>query len=137
MRLRHLLFLSAWICVPDGPLAAQRPDFSPLRDSLAAITDVPLLYRIERAGDPAGTARTVEPIIRRGLVALRIWELTSNSRLPRAPRGSITDSTPSRSAIPQSRRSPAGSDSHCEHPSTDEPVADVVTCVRCEPACTR
>lgn len=59
-------------------LQAQRADFTPLRDSLADIIDVPLLYRMERAVQAPGAAREVEPVVRRGLVALRIWEITGD-----------------------------------------------------------
>ena len=76
MKLRVVLTFSSLLCIQAPALSAQRPDFSALRDSLAGITDVPLLFRMERSVAPAGTAATVEPVVRRGLVALRIWELT-------------------------------------------------------------
>jgi tetratricopeptide (TPR) repeat protein len=76
MSVRFVLTFSSLICIQAPALSAQRPDYAALRDSLSAITDVPLLYRMERSVPPAGTAATVEPVVRRGLVALRIWELT-------------------------------------------------------------
>lgn len=82
MSLRHILRHAApsvlWLCLLPTLLQAQGADFTSLRDSLAGITDVPLLYRMERAVAPPGAARRIEPVVRRGLVALRIWELTGD-----------------------------------------------------------
>src|SRR5688500_7598780 len=57
---------------------AQRASFDALRDSLAAVRDVPQLYRMERGTEPPGAARTIDPLVRRGLIALRIYQLTDD-----------------------------------------------------------
>lgn len=78
----HLALTAA--CLTTSCLAvplsahAQRPDLDAFQDSLAGMTDVPLLYRLERSVEPPGGARTVEAVVRRGLVALRIFELTGD-----------------------------------------------------------
>jgi hypothetical protein len=77
MSLRHALIAAAFLLIPLS-LPAQRPDLAAFQDSLTDITDVPLLYRLERSIQPPGGAGTVEPVLRRGLVALRIWELTGD-----------------------------------------------------------
>ena len=77
MKPQHLLFALVLLATAD-PVAAQRPDYVALRDSLSALRDVPLLYRLERGSLPVAGAASAEPLVRRGLVALRIWEVTSD-----------------------------------------------------------
>lgn len=78
MKLRHLLLVVLPVqFMLTADAQAQRPDYDALRDTLSELRDVPLLYRLERAGG-TGTVTTAEPLIRRGLIALRIWELTSD-----------------------------------------------------------
>jgi hypothetical protein len=77
MSLRHALVAAAFLGFPLS-LDAQRPELTAFQDSLTQMTDVPLLYRLERSIEAPGSARTAEPALRRGLVALRIWELTGD-----------------------------------------------------------
>ncbi|HSJ32580.1 MAG TPA: GWxTD domain-containing protein [Longimicrobiales bacterium] len=78
MRPLHVFLAGLALCTAPGATSAQQAGFGPLQDSLAAISDVPLLFRMERAVEPPGAARQLEPVVRRGLIALRIWELTGD-----------------------------------------------------------
>lgn len=76
MKLRYLLVACGfWLLLAPG-LSAQRPDYFAVRDSIAQLDDLPLLRRMERAVALPGAAPTAEPLVRRGLIALRLWELT-------------------------------------------------------------
>ena len=78
MKPSHLLFaVCTWLLVPAVG-HAQRASLDALHDSLAAVRDVPLLYRMERGTELPGAARTIEPLLRRGLIALRIYQLTDD-----------------------------------------------------------
>ncbi|NJD10384.1 MAG: hypothetical protein FIB01_08040 [Gemmatimonadetes bacterium] len=78
MNLRHLLSTIVAVLLLPGAAGAQRPDFLPLRDSIAQLTDVVQLQRLERSLEMPGVARTLAPVIRRGLLALRSWELSGD-----------------------------------------------------------
>lgn len=78
MKSPHLLLAVLAVAGLPLQLNAQRSDFRHLQDSLATLNDVPLLYRLERAVAPPGAAREIEPVVRRGLIALRIWELSGD-----------------------------------------------------------
>ncbi|HUF51106.1 MAG TPA: hypothetical protein VMN60_09750 [Longimicrobiales bacterium] len=78
MKLRHLLAAGFVLLLVPFDARAQVAGVTALRDSLAAIVDVPLLFRLERSTVLPGAARTVEPLLRRGVIALRVWELTGD-----------------------------------------------------------
>jgi GWxTD domain-containing protein len=46
------------------------------RDSLATVTNVPALAAMERSLEMPSVARSIEPILDRGLIAHRLWQLT-------------------------------------------------------------
>lgn len=77
MKLGHLL-LSGCLLLMAAETEAQRPDFGALQDTLSALADVPLLYRMERALERPAGAASIDPIVRRGLIGLRLWELTGD-----------------------------------------------------------
>src|SRR4051812_42833157 len=77
MPLRRLVLAFALILAPPS-LQRQTRDPARFRDSLAATTDVPGLYRMERGLEMPGAARTIGPILERGLIARRIYELTGD-----------------------------------------------------------
>ncbi|MCI0433825.1 MAG: hypothetical protein L0271_09245 [Gemmatimonadetes bacterium] len=68
----------AAILAPPAQAAAQRPGLHAFRDSLATITDVAALRRAQAALPMPGTARDPESLIRRGLIGLRVYELTQD-----------------------------------------------------------
>ena len=76
MRLR-LLFGAITTLLPAG-LSAQAADFGAFRDSIAIISDVATLQSLERSNVLPGSARTLDPLVRRGLTALRMWEVTED-----------------------------------------------------------
>ena len=78
MNLRHLLLTIVVVLLVPGAAGAQRQDFGPLRDSIAQLKDVVQLQRAERSLEMPGVARSLEPVVRRGLLALRTWELTGD-----------------------------------------------------------
>jgi hypothetical protein len=73
-RTRTLLLLA----LLPSPALAQRTDVFALRDSLAAIDDVPSLMRLQAGLPMAGAARSADELIRRGLIGLRVYELTQD-----------------------------------------------------------
>jgi hypothetical protein len=75
MKPGHLLLSFCLLLIPVGS-AAQRLDYRPLEDSLRALVDVPRLYRMEAALERPAAAASLDPIVRRGLIGLRLWELT-------------------------------------------------------------
>ena len=76
MKSRYLLFaVFAGVLLPQG-VTAQRAEYQGVRDSLTAITDLAELRRLERAVPMPGAATSLEPLVRRGLIALRLFTLT-------------------------------------------------------------
>ncbi|MEO5509219.1 MAG: GWxTD domain-containing protein [Longimicrobiales bacterium] len=71
-------FFSFLLILPPCSARAQARDFMQFRDSLRGVTDVPALYRMERALEQPGTAKTVGPVLQRGLIAIRIHEMTGD-----------------------------------------------------------
>lgn len=69
--------LAVLLALPAGAVA-QGVDMQAVQDSLAGETDVPRLYRLERALPMAAVAPGPDDVLRRGLLALRIWELTDD-----------------------------------------------------------
>ncbi|HSJ14343.1 MAG TPA: hypothetical protein VK939_08000 [Longimicrobiales bacterium] len=72
----YLLFAVSMLLWQPVGTDAQRPDYQAVRDSLAATSDLAQLRRLERAQGLPGAAATPEPLVRRGLIALRLYELT-------------------------------------------------------------
>src|SRR4051812_10472611 len=77
MPLRHLVLAPILLLFPMSAHAQTR-DPARFRDSLAVTTDVPGLFRMERGLEMPGSARTIGPILERGLIARRIYELTGD-----------------------------------------------------------
>jgi GWxTD domain-containing protein len=74
--MRRIVFpLMATLALPAA-IAAQGRDYFALRDSLAAITDVGALHRLQGRLPTPGGATSADPIIERGLIRIRIYELT-------------------------------------------------------------
>lgn len=67
--------LAAALAGPPGA-RAQAPDWDAYRDSLRTVTDVPALHRMQGRLPMPGLATTPVPLIERGLIRLRVWELT-------------------------------------------------------------
>jgi hypothetical protein len=61
-----------------APVLAQRADISALRDSLTGLSDVPVLRRLQAQTAMPGVANTADEVIRRGMIGLRIYELTQD-----------------------------------------------------------
>lgn len=66
-------FLLVALSVPVG---AQQTDLFALRDSLARMTEVPALYRLQSRLPMPGSAQSADQLLARGLIGLRIHELT-------------------------------------------------------------
>jgi GWxTD domain-containing protein len=77
MRVRSLPFSALFVVLPAF-LSAQSPSPETLQDSLARVSDVPLLYRMERSLPAAAAAPTAWSVIQRGFIAHRIWQLTGD-----------------------------------------------------------
>ena len=75
---RRSLVVSAILLLLPGFSSAQSPTPEALRDSLAKVTDVPFLYRMERSLPAPAASPTPISLIERGLTAHRIWQLTSD-----------------------------------------------------------
>lgn len=78
MKAAKLMFLLLLMPVPLAGQTGGQEEHRALRDSLAGIRDVPLLFRMERGLPTPPMAPGVDAIARRGLTALRIWELTED-----------------------------------------------------------
>ena len=76
MRRRALLAALLFVTLPAAANAQNR-DPARFRDSLQTVTDVPALFRMERSLEMPGAARSVGPILERGLIAYRIYEITA------------------------------------------------------------
>ena len=76
MNLRHLLVTIVAVLFLPGAAGAQRQNFSALRDSISQLNDLAQIQRLERSLEMPGVARTLEPIVRRGLLALRVFQLS-------------------------------------------------------------
>lgn len=77
MTSRGFFLLLAALLVP-GPGSAQGTDFLAVRDSLATVQDVSVLRRMQSQLPMPGMARSADALVVRGLIALRIYELTSD-----------------------------------------------------------
>lgn len=75
---RLLSIVVGWSVLVAAGAGAQEPDWEAFRDSLAVLTDVPALHRLQGRLPMPGMAATPEPLIERGLIRLRIWELTGD-----------------------------------------------------------
>jgi hypothetical protein len=78
MHAARCLLLTGCMLLVVLPVHGQRIGIMALQDSLGGETDVPRLYRMERALPMPAVAPDSDAIIRRGLTALRIWELTGD-----------------------------------------------------------
>ncbi len=77
MRIQPMLALAGLLGLAV-PAESQQRDVRATWDTLAAIRDVPVLMRLERSFPLPGQARSADPVIGRGLVALRVFELTGD-----------------------------------------------------------
>lgn len=64
------------LALPPRSAEAQEHDWDAYRDSLRAVTDVPSLHRLQGRLVMPGMATSPDPLIERGLIRLRVWELT-------------------------------------------------------------
>ncbi len=76
MKLTHAILLAVLL---PAPLAAQTREWTSYRDSLRALSDVPALQRLQSRLPMPGMATTPEPLIERGLIRLRIAEVTHDA----------------------------------------------------------
>jgi GWxTD domain-containing protein len=72
------IFLIAATTSADAQNATVARDPAAFRDSLLSLTDVTVLARMERTLDMPGSARSLEPILERGLIAHRIFQITGD-----------------------------------------------------------
>jgi hypothetical protein len=75
---RALPFLLAAL-IPAASAAAQATDYTAVRDSLKAVQDAAVLRRMQARLPMPGAARDAESLVLRGLVGLRLYELTSQT----------------------------------------------------------
>jgi hypothetical protein len=73
---RASLFLLASLAFP-GALSSQATDYFAVRDSLRTVQDVAVLRQMQTRLPLAGAARDAGPLVLRGLIGLRLYELTS------------------------------------------------------------
>jgi GWxTD domain-containing protein len=80
--LRQAALLTILLLTPSlaTASAAQTAGRDPgvFRDSLATVTDAPALTRMERSLELPSGARSVGPVLERGLIAHRLWQLTGD-----------------------------------------------------------
>lgn len=74
---RISLLLVAALFVP-GALSGQQTDYTAVRDSLRTVQDVAALRRMRTQLPMPGSARDADALVLRGLVGLRLYELTSD-----------------------------------------------------------
>ncbi|HEX6694104.1 MAG TPA: GWxTD domain-containing protein [Longimicrobiales bacterium] len=90
MRVRSLLFSAFFVLLPAF-LTAQSPSPETLQDSLAVISDVPLLHRMERPLPAAAAASTPWEVLQRGFIEHRIWQLTGDASDAKRARQTFED----------------------------------------------
>ena len=76
--LRQALFFAGFALFSSLTASAQTRDPASFRDSLATVTDVVALNRLERSLDAPGTAASIGPLLERGLIAHRIYQITGD-----------------------------------------------------------
>jgi hypothetical protein len=76
--MNHTIRMVLFLAFVPAQIAAQRPDAFALRDSLATVNEVAVLLRLQAQTPMPGAARTPDEVVRRGLIALRIYELTED-----------------------------------------------------------
>ena len=79
----HVLALLAALVVPCAA-SAQATDYFAVRDSLKAVQDVAALRRMQTRLPMPGAARDADALVLRGLIGLRLYELTSDREDSRA-----------------------------------------------------
>jgi hypothetical protein len=76
--MNHTIRMVLFLAFVPAQIAAQRPDAFALRDSLATVDDVAVLLRLQAQTPMPGAARSPDEVVRRGLIALRIYDLTED-----------------------------------------------------------
>ena len=75
MKLSYLLLMVSLVLLAPRDVTAQRPDYGSVLDSILQSADPELLRRTERALPLPRAAGDVEPLVRRGLLGLRLYAL--------------------------------------------------------------
>lgn len=73
-----LLVVALAMAVAPRNAVAQARDWTAYRDSLRSVTDVPALQRLQGRLPMPGVATTPDPVLERGLITLRVWEITQD-----------------------------------------------------------
>ena len=76
--LKRTLAGLSMILLATTPARGQSRDAARFRDSLRTISDVTALRRLERSLELPTVAHTVGPVLERGLIAQRLWEISSD-----------------------------------------------------------